>query len=382
MTTSKTAREIAQQPLLWREVGRTAAARRGESTDFLRPLFSHPNLRIVLTGAGTSAFIGELLAPALSRQLGRRVDAVATTDIVSNPREAFAEDCPTLLVSFARSGDSPESIAATELATACLSTVHHLIVTCNPDGKLFHRYVDDDNAFVLQMPELANDQGFAMTSSFTCMLLSTWLTFTTMANSAIGDESVIERLAVAGEQMMAERATDVRALAVGGFTRIVYLGSGPLTGLARESALKLLELTAGTVVSYFDSALGFRHGPKSVVDEHTLVIVYLSNDAYTRAYDLDIIDELRGVIGPDRVVVIGARTGDTLHEQSGWYLDGLADIDDAIVSLPFVVAAQLLGLEFSLALGVTPDNPFPDGQVNRVVRGVTIHSFPSLTKGE
>lgn len=182
--------------------------------------------------------------------------------------------------------------------------------------------------------------------------------------------------------MIAERTQDVRVLAAGGFERIVYLGSGPLTGLARESALKLLELTAGTVVSYFDSALGFRHGPKSVIDERTLVIVYLSNDEYTRAYDLDIIDELRGVVGPDRVVVIGARTGDTLHEQSGWYLDGLADIDDAILSLPFVVAAQLIGLEFSLALGMTPDNPFPEGQVNRVVRGVTIHSFPSPTRGE
>src|ERR1700754_2772635 len=105
-----TSREIAQQPTVWREIGRIAAESGAETDAFLKPLLERPDLRIILTGAGTSAYVGEVLAPSLRRRLGRRVEALATTDIVADPLACFAEDVPTLLVSFARSGDSPESL--------------------------------------------------------------------------------------------------------------------------------------------------------------------------------------------------------------------------------------------------------------------------------
>jgi len=366
-----TAREIFQQPELWREVGKTVASRRAETESFLNTLLELPDLRIVLTGAGTSAFAGEILAPALGRQLGRRVDAVATTDIVSNPREAFAEDRPTLLVSFARSGDSPESVAATELADQCLTEVHHLVVTCNPAGELFRRHSGTVGSLVLLMPEGANDEGFAMTSSFTCMTLATWLT---LAGTA-ADDGLPERLAGAAEHALTTQGGVARALAERGYDRVVYLGSGSLAGLARESALKLLELSAGQVVSYFDSALGFRHGPKAVLDGRTLALVYLSNDEYTRKYDLDIADELRRALGKENVLAIGAGTTGGLIDLDMLQIEGLDNIGDAALAVPLVVFAQLIGLHFSLALGRTPDNPFPSGDVNRVVKGVTIHAL-------
>jgi tagatose-6-phosphate ketose/aldose isomerase len=369
----QTAREIFQQPVLWREVGRTAISDRAKNGAFLDPLLARPDLRIVLTGAGTSAFAGEILAPALSRKLGRRVDAVPTTDIVSNPRECFAEDRPTLLVSFARSGDSPESVAATELAEQCLTEVHHLVVTCNPEGELYRRHTGAARSLVLLMPEGANDEGFAMTSSFTSMTLATWLT---LAASA-ADDGLAERLAVAAEQVLATQGAAAGELAQRGYGRVVYLGSGSLAGLARESALKLLELSAGGVVSYFDSALGFRHGPKAVLDSSTLALVYLSNDDYTRQYDLDIADELRRALGKDNVVAIGAGGREGLADLDLWRIEGLDDVADAALALPLVVCAQLIGLHFSLALGRTPDNPFPSGAVNRVVEGVTIHALPA-----
>jgi len=364
-----TVREISQQPALWREVGETAMSRREETEAFLRPMLERSNLRIVLTGAGTSAFAGGILAPALTRKLQRSVDAVATTDIVSNPREFFAQDRPTLLVSFARSGDSPESVAATELAEQCLSEVSHLIITCNPDGVLYRRHRTADGSLALLMPELANDQGFAMTSSFTCMMLATWLTLDRTPPAA----GLVERLAVAGEHVLATYGSAARRLSEQGYERVVYLGSGALTGLARESALKLLELTAGAVISYFDSALAFRHGPKSVLTDRTLALVYLSNDAHTRQYDVDILGELRGALGHGNVVAITAKQQNTPEAGNTWLIEGVDNVDDAVVALPFALCAQLLGLHFSLALGRIPDNPFPAGQVNRVVQGVTIH---------
>ena len=366
-----TAREISQQPAVWREVENIVTSRRDDIAAFLRPLLEHPDLRVVLTGAGTSAFAGEILAPALSRRMGRRVDAVATTDIVSNPEEYFADDRPTLMVSFARSGNSPESVAATEFADQCLSECHHLVLTCDRNGRLYEKHAQSAGSFVLLMPEATNDQGFAMTSSFTSMILAAWLILGIVADS----DELVGRLATAAEGILATRQEDIMRLASSGYERIVYLGSGPLKGLAHESSLKLLELTAGEIVTYFESPLGFRHGPKSILDDRTLAVCYISGDSYTRRYDLDLLAELKRSMRPGSVIAVGATDAGTA-DPSFWLLEGLEGVEDAALALPFVVVAQLIGLCFSLALGYTPDNPFPDQEVNRVVQGVSILPLP------
>ncbi|CAL8977998.1 Putative D-galactosamine-6-phosphate deaminase AgaS [Cellulomonas sp. T2.31MG-18] len=364
-----TGREIAQQPDVWRQVAVDTRQRRETVDAFLSPLLARDDLRIVLTGAGTSAFVGELLAPALTRELHRRVEAVATTDIVSNPAEAFAEDVPTLLVSFARSGDSPESVAATVLADRVLTSVHHLIVTCNDSGELARVHGSAHRSLVLLMPPQTHDEGFAMTSSFTSMALATWLALVPEARGL----DVVDRVADAGAAVLRDRGHAVAELAARGYGRVVYLGSGPLTGLARESALKVLELTAGAVVSYFDSSLGFRHGPKSVIDGGSLAVVYLSNDPYTRQYDEDIAIELRQQMSPENVVVLQAAPSDRVTDT--WTVPALDEAPDVLVALPYVLVAQLFALDSSLALGLVPDSPSPSGQVNRVVKGVTVHPY-------
>ena len=368
-----TAAEIAQQPALWRQVAGMVDSARAETDAFLGPLLERHDLRIVLTGAGTSAFAGEVLAPGVARLTGRRVDAIASTDLVACPRAYFTEDVPTLLVSFARSGDSPESVAGTRLAEQCLTRCHHLILTCNSDGELYRDHAGSPRSLVRLMPAAANDRGFAMTSSYTCMLLTALLTFDSDAGNDLAD-----RLAAAAAQMLAEAPT-VRAVAARGYRRIVYLGSGPLKGLARESALKMLELTAGTVATWWDSPLGFRHGPKAVLDEASLVIVFVSTDPYTRRYDLDLVAELRAGPGSQSVIVVTATataTAEVDEADNIWQVNGLGDVDDAAVSLPFVLFGQILALHVSIASGHAPDNPFPARQVNRVVQGVQIHPLP------
>ncbi|MUM30313.1 tagatose-6-phosphate ketose isomerase, partial [Mycobacterium sp. CBMA295] len=142
--------------------------------------------------------------------------------------------------------------------------------------------------------------------------------------------------------------------------------------LARESALKLLELTAGEVVTYFDSPLGFRHGPKSVLDADTVVVVFVSTDPYTRRYDLDIIAEISAQLGQGAVMVISTEPAPAVPG-SAVVLPGLVGLDDALVALPYLVFAQYVALFTSLECAKTPDNPFPSGEVSRVVRGVTIY---------
>lgn len=358
--------EIGQQPGAWREVGGRADE---ETAGFLRGIVSRPDLRVILTGAGSSAFIGEIAAPALRRHLNRRVEAIATTTIVASPLDFLERHTPTLMVSFGRSGNSPESLATTALADELVDDVWHLIFTCDREGELGRAHRGRANSLVIYMPERTNDSGFAMTSSLTSMLLSCLLIL------GPAGRSDVEALARAAEYVSALRP-DIRTLAQTKKQRFVFLGSGPLEGLARESALKMLELAAGEVVTYFDSPLGFRHGPKSVLDGDTLVVVYVSTDPYTRRYDLDIIAEIRAQLGQDAVMVLSTQPIPTALG-SAVLLPGLDGLDDALVALPYLVFAQYLALFTSLEYGKTPDNPFPSGEVSRVVRGVTIYPMSS-----
>jgi tagatose-6-phosphate ketose/aldose isomerase len=196
---------------------------------------------------------------------------------------------------------------------------------------------------------------------------------TLLAFSDPQDTDMVELLAQAAEDLLAGREADVRKLAARDHERIVYLGSGALKGLARESALKVLELTAGGVAAFSDTPLGFRHGPKAILNDRTLVVVYLSNDPHTRLYDLDLLAELRATQGDDNVLAITAAKGDTPGDDNIWELPGLGHLNDAALALPAAVFAQQFGLHASLRGGHTPDNPFPAGQVNRVVQGVTLH---------
>jgi len=371
-----TAREIVQQPEIWQEVEQLIRSDTGGVAAFLTPLLQRPDLRIVLTGAGTSSFIGECLAPALLKQYGRWVGAVATTDLVASPENHFVRGVPTLLVSFARSGNSPESKAAVELAEQSLSECFHLIVTCNATGELYRRGLELPNARVLLLPEKSDDRGFAMTSSFSGMLLAAARFFTLplagagAAVSAGGAptlgllESWLPRL----QGLVAER-----------FERIVYLGANELKGLAREAALKTLELSDGRVVSIADTPLGFRHGPKTILNGRTLVVVLLSNDSHIRRYDLDLLAELRsdGIAG--RVLALVARQGGTTGHPDDVLVPGLANASDLGLCLPFVVFAQSLAFMQSLSLGIRPDTPNAAGAVSRVVKGVSI--YPLERKG-
>jgi tagatose-6-phosphate ketose/aldose isomerase len=211
-----------------------------------------------------------------------------------------------------------------------------------------------------------------MTSSFTSMMLAALLALDPAADRDLGG-----RLATVAEGILPSWDAGARKLAAHGYERLVYLGSGALKGLARESALKVLELTAGRAVAMGDSPLAFRHGPKSVLDDSTLVVVYLSNDPYTRAYDLDLLAELRRSRGAEHVLAVTADHGDEVSESSAWVLPAAAELQDAALALPAVLCAQLLALHSSMALGLTADNPFPSGEVNRVVQGVQIHAFDS-----
>lgn len=363
-----TALEISQQPSVWLDIERLMAQSAGELRAYLEPLLRRPGLRIVLTGAGTSAFVGQCLAPALTAA-GLAAHAVATTDLVGSPDRWLTAAAPILLVSFARSGNSPESVAALKLTELAVPECHHLIVTCNREGALYRHAQSANNAHVVLLPEQTNDRGFAMTSSFSGMLLAAALGFNLLPDAKAA------ALAQWASQVLAAATPVAAALAQEDFERVVYLGSNECKGLAREAALKMLELSDGRVVTLSETPLGFRHGPKTIVNGKTLVVMFLSNDRYARRFELDVLNELRADGIAARVIALTAEGAEHSAHEDTIAVAGALSASTLGLCFPFAVFVQILAFLQSLRLGLRPDLPNDKGVVNRVVQGFTIHPW-------
>lgn len=341
-------REIHAQPQIWRDW----AAPLAEQAERIRGWIAERGRgQIWLSGAGTSAFIGEVLQVS-----DPRLRAVATTDVVSCPGD-FLTDEPVLSVQFGRSGNSSESLGMLDILDRHRPGWDRLHITCNPTGALATRPAPGPGeARVLSLPEATHDAGFAMTSSFTTMLLS--------ALACLSDfdaRSALPALADQADALFARLDT----VEIARPERAVFLGSGALTGLARESALKVLELSAGRTATQWDSCLGFRHGPKALVDDHTHVFVLLHPDPHTARYDRDIAAEIRAQFPAIEVTTIGPG-GDIPIESSGEVRA------DAVL---YVLPAQVLAARWSAGLGLPVDDPFEGRNLSRVVAGVTLYPF-------
>lgn len=376
MGAETTTREIKQQPELWQEVFETYQAMESKLTSYLEDINNkHKFIKVIFTGAGTSAYVGEIIAPYLNQvndQTQRTFHAHPTTDIVSNPKAYYQENIPTLLVSFARSGNSPESVAAVNLGKKLIKDFYQLTITCAPEGALAKAAVDDEKNLVILQPSKSNDQGFAMTGSFTCMTLSALLTFD-VSNKA--DKEAYVKAAIKMANTVYARETDIQKLIDTDFNRVIYLGSGGFLGLAREAQLKVLELTAGKITTAFDSSMGFRHGPKSFVNEQSIIFVFVSNDNYTRQYDLDMISELTKDQIASIVLPIQVEHNQQMADNGFNFSEDIKNMPDAYLVLPYVIVAQTVALLSAIKVGNKPDTPSPTGTVNRVVKGVTIHEL-------
>lgn len=372
-----TAKEIIQQPDTWRESVKNLIKNKIEIKSFINSFLSKKEFRIILTGAGTSAFAGEVCEPYLTSLLNKRVEAIATTDLVASPKSYFIKDIPTLLVSFARSGNSPESVHAVNLASQLVDDLYQIVITCNENGKLAKNTVNDEKSLLLLMPPQTNDLGFAMTSSFTTMVLNAMAVFN--INNIENFSSDVDKLSNSVNDFIENNIEKVTSLANEDFERIVYLGSSTSKGIARESALKVLELTAGKVNASYDTPLGFRHGPKSVVDDETVSVIYISNDEYTRKYDLDLAKEMLAHKKNDKVVIVGDNIEEDILNKAD-YVFNVENINynvenKVLLPLQQIIFGQMLSFLKSVNLGITPDNPCPTGEVNRVVQGVILHEL-------
>mgnify|MGYP000876764376 FL=1 len=375
-----TAREIAQQGDCWRQIPALLAAADPALKAKLREALHDATATIAYSGAGTSAYVGDILAAAIQRVSRAHNIAAASTDLVAQPADKIAHNAHGFLFSFARSGNSPESVASLEKAATIAPELVPVAVTCNDRGALAE-HCRSGHGYCCQMPPETHDESFVMTSSFSTMTLFT---------AALCREALdlpppdFTALAVAQRHARDTYYTSPALDALARAARIIYLGSDALYGAARESALKILEMTAGKIPTMAETTLGFRHGPKSLINNETAVCFFISSDPYSQQYDRDLALEVLGdgnaayvhIYAPAAFLarypeIAASRAHVTAFDAA---LDGQ---DDAALAPLYVQYAQMTGLRCALDAGISPDNPSPDGSVNRVVKGVTVYPYPA-----
>jgi tagatose-6-phosphate ketose/aldose isomerase len=363
-----TVREICQQPATWLQTSELMISQSASLRSTMADIRS-----LTLTGSGSSEYAGECLRMTLQAELGIEVQTLGGGVLLAHGARALSPSRPGLMVSLARSGDSPESAGTLSLMLKTQPEIRHLILTCNEAGKLATAFRGDPRVSVITLREETNDRGLVMTSSFTNLVLGA--RFLGLLENPERYRIICQALSRIASELIQERCGDLADVAKAPFKRVLFLGSGARFGAAREAALKMLEMTAGRVTTMSETYLGVRHGPMSYVNDDTLVVSFLSSDPTLRAYEADLLRELDQKRLGLRKVIVGEEVPGKLVQENDVVLEcaGLAQIGDENFPVIDVLAAQLLAFFRCLEMGLRPDSPSEDGVINRVVQ--TFHLY-------
>jgi len=366
-----TLKEICQQPWTWTRTSERMAALRDPLLKSMSGIRS-----LVFTGSGSSEYAGDCVRLPLQNELALCVESISGGNLLIHGAKALPKDRPGLLVSLARSGNSPESTGTVRILLESEPAFRHLIVTCNEAGSLAKTWHDHGGVLVVALPPETNDESLVMTSSFTNLTLAA--RFLGLLDRPEAYRKLCAIQSRVCRDLVGTHFDVLSRIASTEFRRAVFLGSGTRYAAAREASLKMLEMTSGRVTTISESFLGLRHGPMSFVHEDTLVVCQLSSDPRTRAYELDLLAELdRKKLGLCKVIIgedvpeSAARAGDEVIQSPG--LGELGDDDGAII---FVVVAQLLAFFRCLEEGLRPDSPSEGGVISRVVESFPLHTLP------
>jgi tagatose-6-phosphate ketose/aldose isomerase len=363
-----TLREICQQPSTWLQ---TDALMR-ESAGKLRSVLSGIT-SLALTGSGSSEYAGDCVRLPLRNELGVATEAIGAGVLLSYGAKALPPGKPGLMVSFARSGDSPESVGALAWMLQSQPDLRHLVLTCNSAGSLAKNYRNDPRVTVITLDDVTNDKSLVMTSSFTNLVLAG--RFLGLLDRPQRYSEVCSQLSETATALIQKYFGTFAQVAAKPFTRVVYLASGARFAGTREASLKMLEMTAGRVTSVCETYLGLRHGPMSYIHEDTLVVAYLSSDPNLRAYEIDLLRESdQKNLGLLKLVLGENIPKEVLRDQDvAIECEGLAKIGDENCPVIDVLAGQLLAFFRCLEAGLRPDSPSEGGVINRVVQKFALH---------
>jgi len=366
-----TYKEIMQQSTVWPKIENLIKEKKSLIDDLLKNKFEDNPVKVLFTGAGSSAYIGDFLENHLMPKQNMTLLSVPTTEILTDPEKFLGIDDNLIIFSFARSGNSPESKGVISLAEKFAPNAEHIFVTNNKDGFLAN--YKSENVSCIVLPEETNDKSLAMTSSYSTMLITASL----LLGGGLSKRFLGE---LDAKFEMINKTTD--SVLTDDFDKTFYVGTGVHARINQEISLKMNELTSGAVHVNSESTLGFRHGPKAALTSGSLYIQFFSNDEYKNLYETDLAAEMgqndhyyKLLVVPDYSIV------DTeLNELFNVVSLEATNYSEYEIALLYLVFGQLLACKKSISLGINPDNPSPDGYINRVVQGVTLYDYEEKEK--
>lgn len=339
--------EILSQPRCWND-----CLKRLQSGDAIRQLAKRfgSSSEWVFIGCGSSYYIAIAAAASWTAITGTRARALPASELLLFPDLTFPTLKEFVPVLISRSGQTSEVLRVAQLLKE--RHVPSIAISCANGQKL-----EAMATASILLPE-ADEQSTVMTRSFTSMLLSLQYLAATLAENERLLQS-FSALPGIGERTLQDLPGRVREFVNGNpFADYICLGQGPYYGLACESSLKVMEMSRTYAQSFH--TLEFRHGPKSVVSDATVVTFLISEDNHDA--EVEVLEEIKELGA--KTLVVASHISDRARAAADLAVDLDSDLAEPACIAPFVLAGQIMGFYNALQKQLDPDRP---ANLSRVV---------------
>jgi glucosamine--fructose-6-phosphate aminotransferase (isomerizing) len=328
--------EILSQIDAWEEAREVVERERFALASFAQP---DANRQFFFTGCGSTYYLALAAAAHLRSLAHRRAQGVPASELWLDGDAYWRND--DLLIAVSRSGTTTETLRAVE-AYRSATRRSPITIGCSAESLLAQR-----GQVNLIIPRGA-EKSVAQTRSFASMFVAA---VGLNARLARRDDLCAElaHLPRVGERLLGS------AQALGQswgrrleFDRTYFLGSGTRYGLACEASLKMKEMSLSHSEPFH--FMEFRHGPKSMITETTLVVGLVSER--NRPQEVSVLDEV-AALGA-RTIALGERVA---RIGEGAALSFESALPEQVRDVLYLPPLQMLAFERAIAKGLDPDQP-------------------------
>jgi len=338
---SSTWAELSSQPEVWEEM--IAQARDSQLTKDILAGSAGPK-EWLFVGCGTSFYLAETAAISWTTLTGEAARPIAASEILLFPDLIKAGNVPKQAVVISRSGRTSEAVRAAAALRRDLR-IPTIGISCAANSELER---ECDLCIVLRA---ADENSTVMTRSFTSMLLSLQVLAACRAGKQHFIKGLLEMTKPFASQLPVI-AEQVRTFVQSHeFADYVFLGQGAFHGIAREAALKVMEMSCS--YSQFFHALEFRHGPKAIVSPATCLTFFISETG--KGAEAEVLSEMKELGGT--IVAVCNRANDQIRRASDVVIELSHSGEEIGLLAPFVVPCQVMGFFTGLQKGLNPDQP-------------------------
>ncbi|NMA65657.1 MAG: SIS domain-containing protein, partial [Clostridiaceae bacterium] len=296
---------------------------------------------LIFTGCGTSFYLAQTAAHVFSSYTGISAKAVPCSELYFSP-EAFVKDKKVLVLPITRKSYTTEVRMAIDKVRS-FPGVKSLAITCDKDSNKYNDY------YILS-PVSAEDS-VIMTRSFTSMVYLAVV----MAMYVAGKKNEIEAMSEyekVAEDMLAKMDALAKKIVEEhpNLNLFITLGQGAFYGVANECMNKIKEMSLSNSEAYY--SLEYRHGPMSLVDENTLIVILAGKD--TVEYEAKLLTQLKGYGAV--TVGIGENSSEKMAD-AHYKLDLDYGFNDAQYAPLVGFIGQFLGYYLALKKGLNADAP-------------------------